>query len=239
MELSELENAFANPQGYDFDTVYRRHFLDMPNKEQILDELLINIGIIQRHKTTIKQFLIDLKDFLPKYVDTIDKFLESYSTDEKVSTPILIDPENFDYLIINSGYTSRIPNRIEKRTFDELDIGIGKRDGEADPHDDINETTKNRFKNRGAIYIEDKLNEGIVKIGKCNDFDELTDITQSNDFSGVIVFHCYTMVRALEIFNFLKSVNFCGNFDSLTNIRAIELSNGKKVVIFENDAESG
>jgi len=159
-------------------------------------------------------------------------------------------------LIINSGYTGRLVEKDDEdmdHFFDYVSVGIGLADENSDLRkNDAKKSNITRFKRRGAILIYDRCGrqqsgwilqhdlwekKGLTKISDCDDFDDITEIITSEG-SGSIVFHCHNIKRALEICEALKELRFC-NWSSIYNMKAIELSSGKKAMIFVIDAESG
>jgi len=130
--------------------------------------------------------------------------------------------KRIDYIVINTGYTSRILKDI-----DQINNNL-----------DVNEIE--------PLFIYDSIwgNDRIEHLSHDrNKIDEIIDILDNYNISyknGTIVAKCDTLSNAYEFTDKLMELNYCAFFrySSLYCQQYIEYNN-KKILIFNFDTESG
>ena len=122
--------------------------------------------------------------------------------------------EGFEYLAVNTGYTSRLLKRVEKinKKLEDLDL------------------------EEGVLYIED--GKGVYELAE-DKGDEIVYIREvlGEMSDGAIVMKCSELNDAFSIIQYLMDLNYCGSFQ-LTSLIRMEIRD-KKVLLIQFDCESG
>jgi hypothetical protein len=217
--------------------------------------------ILGRVKQNIEEYEAQIEwelECKKKTEPSLPVLLERLEMREEVPAPPqqAVNLSKLNYVIIASGYTSRLVSgrHYNGDTFDcwEPEKGIKEEDDQDSDSDDHKGLVKHsrddpppncsssvrRFKNRGALFVHDGLwGDGLTVIQECEDQEEL--LALAKPFNGSIVFRCSKMAEAFNIHHGLVSADYCSNMDYITDISGFKLSNGKSVVVFESDSESG
>jgi hypothetical protein len=133
---------------------------------------------------------------------------------------------NFKYLVIHSGYTSRLTSQI-----DEINDSI---------YTDVYYSDDDGYE-KSILYIEDSLwGDGKYSYGDPIKINKVEKIIKDNnlDLCGIIVFECGCLMDALAILKVLtEQYSYCGCF-RLEGISEMACYNDE-LLIMHVDAESG
>ena len=135
--------------------------------------------------------------------------------------------DNFKYLVINSGYTSRLHKKVKKINEEILN--------QACIDEDEDDTAP------CVLYIKDKLwGKGMYEFGNVDDIayvEKQLREKYSINLDGIIVFRCNALLFAFEIIGILKECHFCGCFGYNNIYKMTCIDN--EILVIEIDAESG
>jgi len=134
---------------------------------------------------------------------------------------------NFKYLVVHSGFTGRLIDRIEELNnliFEEVYL----------------EGTDNDYEIRSTLFIKDEIyGEGLHKFGHDGDIDDILNHLKMIGCKnlGLIAFRCSCLMHALEMIKVLKKMNYCKSFrvEGITEMVFV----GKTTLIVDIDCESG
>jgi len=167
-----------------------------------------------------------------------------------------IDLSKLDFAIFNSYFTHRLIDgrHLTDDTFSQWDReeGIQEEDDQESDSDDHNGRVKHSWneeydpqcssavrmlKNRGALFLHDDVDgEGLTVLQECEDQEALLNVVPGG---GVIAFRCANMGQAINIHHCLVKADYCGHMEYIDGISGYKLPNGKSVVVFDYDTESG
>jgi hypothetical protein len=145
-------------------------------------------------------------------------------------TPIIMEIKEvstkLDYIIVETGYTSRILQKLAN----------------LDDNDYFDEEDKDLLRN--YIIIADKL-WGKEKCAchinkdheKLEDLDTLKEFIKTKKLDGIIIFKAVDISTAFQIYNLLKHLDYCAMF-GVCGISVYE-ANNKMIGVLECDTESG
>ena len=132
----------------------------------------------------------------------------------------IIKIESFKYLVVETGYTSRL-----LKEFDQFKEQVQVQLDEEEDQDCI-------------LYIHDSIwGSGLYKISPNNEEIEKVQKAVASERRAVVVFRCEDFGRAMCLVDVLIEQQYCACFD-FTSLCGMELINGE-ILVMKFDCESG
>lgn len=129
---------------------------------------------------------------------------------------------NFKYLVVRTGYTSRLNVGILEEKFEEKEISSQHYAEEGD--------------SVRVMYIKDSVwGNGMKRYGDKDECNRINQVIGKMD--GVIVLTCPSLSCAFDILDILMRQRYCAMFDHST-IMHMKLFNDE-ILVMEYDCESG
>lgn len=141
--------------------------------------------------------------------------------------------EGFKYLVVRTGYTSRLVDDINS-----IEDEIADRTCCSCKNEEICE-----HEGKQVIYIEDNLwGAGMYEFGTSDEIAHVKSILnehthEESEFNGVVVLKCNKLSQAYNIVEILMEQEYCGSF-CFPNLYRMEILNGE-VLLMCFDCESG
>ena len=143
--------------------------------------------------------------------------------------------EGFKYLVVKTGYTSRLVENVDSIEENMADISS------CSCEDESEETCEHQGKH--IIYIEDNIcGTGMYEFGTKDEITHIKSILnehfkEEHELSGIIVLKCNKLNQATNLVEILMEQNYCSCF-GFSNLDRMEILNGE-VLLMYFDCESG
>lgn len=154
---------------------------------------------------------------------------------------------NADYVVIRSGYTSRIlkKSKDDFEYWDPVEDEEGDMETKGEDSEDVKEAMTAFLRNRGCLYIHDSLwGTGFYPIGEnTEEIEKVRELLEKDSpkMTGYIVFKIGSLSDAFSIASQLMKLNYCACFchENLYDIQYLTDDCATKMVILTYDTESG